>query len=231
MRLAVLDLTTHTEPLLQGLPRVGPQIRDWLGPVLPEAEFAIVDVATDGTPMPQVDGFDGLIVSGSEYGVYDDVPWIMPLRALLDATRAAGRPIFGICFGHQIMADTFGGKAKKAASGLAVGAMPFEAGGQVADAYFWHQDQVTRVPSGARVTGHAAHCPVGALDYDFPARSVQFHPEYDEVQLRALFERGRDVFIDGAAVDAALETFADADVAADLQAGETAAFFRRHIPR
>lgn len=197
---------------------------DWLQPALPEAEYIVADIAEGGAPMPELDSFDGVLLSGSEYGVYDDVPWMKPLRTFLEQTRVAGKPIFGICFGHQIMADVFGGKAEKAEVGNVVGARRF---GDV-DAHVWHQDQVTSVPPGARVTASAAHCPVGALAYDFPARSVQFHPEYTESHLREIFARGRDVLLDAAKADAALASFEKAQVATDLQAQETAAFFRQN---
>ena len=56
----------------------------------------------------------GIIISGSDKGVYDDTPWMQPLARVGWATaRAAGKPMFGVCFGHQIMADVFGGKAEK----------------------------------------------------------------------------------------------------------------------
>jgi len=58
---------------------------------------------------------------------------------------------------------------------------------------------------------------------------VQFHPEFSERQMRALFERGRDVIIDGDIADQAVASFEGAKVAADLQAKETAAFFRKHL--
>ena len=229
MRIAILDLTTHTEPLLSGLPNVGIQIENWLSPALPEAAFFSTEVATKNEPLPALSTFDGVVVSGSEYGVYDETPWMEPLREFLRSAKDAGKPIFGICFGHQIMADVFGGKAEKVESGYAVGVRTFDVAGKHVETHVWHQDQVTKIPPGAKVTGMTGYCPVGALDYDFPACSVQFHPEYSEHQLRSLFERGREIFIDGELADEAVKTFEGAKVAADLQSKETAAFFRKHL--
>ncbi|MEM7438939.1 MAG: type 1 glutamine amidotransferase [Pseudomonadota bacterium] len=229
MKIAVLDLTTHPAELA-GFPRVWEQIVAWLSPALPEAEMIPFDVAQGGAPLPKPADFDGLLLSGSEFGVYDDTPWMAPLRQLLLDTKAAGKPIYGICFGHQLMADTFGGKAEKAVQGNQLGARSFDLGGTAASAMVWHQDQVTAVPAGATVTGSASYCPVGALAYDFPAASVQFHPEYREPHLRQLY----DIFL-GSAVTAeeratALASFDDHTVAHDLQAQETAAFLRKHAP-
>lgn len=224
MKIAVLDLTTHPLPLLAGQPRVGAQVIGWARQGLPRADFVCHDIAEGGAPLPAPEDFDGLILSGSEFGVYDETPWMAPLRALLLATRAAGKPIFGICFGHQIMADTFGGRAERAHDPI-LGARRYTFGGRAVDVHVWHQDQVTAVPPGARVTGSADYCPVGALEYDFPAASVQFHPEYSEAHLRTLFDLFLGTAVSEEARAAALASFEGAQVAPDVAAAELAALF------
>jgi len=230
VRIAILDLTGHPLPLLEDMPRVGAQIESWLSPALPEAEYRSYDIEAGGEPLPDTDGFDGLLLSGSEYGVYDDRSWNGPLRQLLFDSKAARKPIYGICFGHQMMADTFGGRAEKAEIGNVVGARRFDFDDRSVDAHVWHKDQVTKVPPGASVTASADHCPVGALAYDFPAASVQFHPEYTQSHLRELFRRGagRDDFLSQNEADGAVASFQTTDVRADLMAAEVAAFFRSH---
>lgn len=230
MRIALLELTLHPLPLLEGLPRTAQQIRAWLEPHLPEARFSTVDVV-DGEALPQLGVFDGVVVGGSEFGVYDDTEWMRPLRDFLELCRDHAKPVFGICFGHQIMADVYGGKAEKAEIGNVVGARSFDYGGTSVDAFVWHQDQVTHVPPSAQVTGSADHCPVGALDYDFPARSVQFHPEYRASHLRELFVRGRDVFLAPQEADEALASIEMAHVPKDLAAAQAVDLFRKACGR
>ena len=138
MKIAVLDLTGHPTPMWEGLPRVGQQTVSWIGPAMPDAEIMQVDVTEGGAPMPAVEAFDGLLLTGSEFGVYDDTPWMEPLRQLLRDTKEAGKPIFGICFGHQIMADTFGGKAEKTAGGNVVGVRQYDLKGRTVDTHVWH---------------------------------------------------------------------------------------------
>lgn len=225
MRIAVLELTSHPLPLLEGMPRTAQQIQDWIAPHLPEARFAVAGVV-DGAPLPDCGDFDGVIIGGSEFGVYDDTEWMQPLREFLELCRDHCKPVFGICFGHQIMADVYGGRAEKADVGNIVGARPFDFAGASADAFVWHQDQVTQVPDSARVTGSASHCPVGALDYDFPARSVQFHPEYRADHLRDLFQRVRDVLLTPEQADASLSEVNAATVSDDLAARQAVELFR-----
>lgn len=225
MRIGVIDLTQHPQPLMAGMPRAGETIAAWLAPALPEADFVQHRVA-DGAPLPEAEGCDGLIVSGSEKGVYDQVPWMDPLRDLLLAARAAETPVFGICFGHQIMAETYGGTAEKSAAGMVIGARRFESGSGAVPAHVWHQDQVTRVPPGARVTAWADYCPIGALDYPHRAASVQYHPEYTRAGIDALLDRVTGHFVSEAQVKAARESMQGAEVAPDLATGQAAALFR-----
>ena len=229
MRIAVLDLAGHPLPLLEGLSRAGELIISWLSPALPEGVFRWYDVEQNGQKLPNLNTFDGVVISGSDHGVYDATPWNRSVRVFLLDCKRAGKPIFGICFGHQMMADTFGGHAENAKLGVSVGARAFQFGDSSHDAHVWHKDQVTIVPPNARITANASYCPVGALEYDFPATSVQFHPEYSEYQLCEIIRRSSDVFLSRAQADGAIESFAQTEVKPDLMAKETAAFFRKYI--
>ena len=228
MEIAILDLTGHPLPMLGNLPRASDLIIEWLLPSLPEAKFKCFDIAEKKQSLPHTTDFDGLLISGSEHGVYDFTSWNRPLRSLLIETKVALKPIFGICYGHQIIADTFGGRVEKADIGEIIGAKRFDFGSYSADAHVWHKDQVSIMPPQARITASALHCPVGALNYDFPAASVQFHPEFSEFQLRELFRRGVDHFLKKEQVLVAVESLDKANVCVGLRAEETAAFYRKY---
>ena len=165
-------------------------VAQWLGDALPEAQFISIS-AVQGDPLPAPDAFDGYVLTGSKFSVYEDIEWIHRLRAFVQSLGQQARPVFGICFGHQLMADAFGGKTARAEQGWGIGAQPYRyAVADVADgsALVFHQDQVVRLPPGATVAGGSDHCPFGALEYEFPALSVQYHPEFTPDYVRALAE-------------------------------------------
>lgn len=224
MKIAVLDLCVWLEEYQHDQARFGDVVATWAQRGLPDADFTVIDV-TGGAPLPEVSAFDGYILTGSEKGVYDEASWMQPLRDFLVVARDAGRPIFGICFGHQIMADVFGGKAEKVGD-QQVGVREFEVEGEAVKGHVWHQDQVTKVPPGARVIGSADYCPVAALAYDFPAMSVQFHPEYPADYVSTFLRRSRGEVLPAEATDAAVAQLDASTVEADLFAKQIGEFFR-----
>lgn len=226
MRIVVYDCVTG-DALTDKYGDTGSHVMGWIAPHLPEAELLAVHVAANA-PMPVPEAGLGVIVSGSEMGVYDSAPWIGPLRENLLAHRLAGTPIFGICFGHQIMADTFGGKAEKVTSGFAAGVRSFSAEQGEYDAYVAHQDQVTAAPPAARVAASAPYCPVAALAYDFPALSVQFHPEYNRAFATDLIDMFGAELMTPEQIRADRETLSR-PVPDSLYTAEVAAFFRKHL--
>lgn len=167
-------------------------------PSIEARSYAVVDGELPAAPGE----CDTWLITGSRHGVYDGLPWIEPLKAFLRRARAAGVPIIGICFGHQIMAEAFGGHAEKSAMGWGVGVQKYalaQPPGWMADApssvpvHVLHQDQVTAVPADATCIASSPFCEYAMLTYGDPqapeAISIQSHPEFDETFMRALIER------------------------------------------
>jgi GMP synthase-like glutamine amidotransferase len=226
MRIAILDLCVWLPEYQSGQAKFGDVIAAWALRGMPDDEFTVIYVE-QGQPLPNVTAFDGYILSGSDKGVYDDAPWMDPLRAFLLQAKDAGKPLFGICFGHQLMAEVFGGKAEKVGD-AEVGVRAFDVEGTIQTGHVWHQDQVTEIPPNATVIGSASYCPVAALSYDFPAMSVQFHPEYAPDYVSAFLQRSRGKILSAAVTDAAVAQFEASDVEADLFVRQAAKFFHGH---
>jgi GMP synthase-like glutamine amidotransferase len=69
--------------------------------------YTVVDLSM-GEPIPQADGFDTLVMMGGPMSVNDDLRYIRDEEALVREFVAAGKKIFGICLGAQIMAKALG---------------------------------------------------------------------------------------------------------------------------
>lgn len=129
---------------------------------------------------------DAYLVTGSPAGVYDPLPWIAPLMDFLRQAKGRTR-LAGVCFGHQIMAEAFGGQVIKSPKGWGVGlhtydvldAGRFIGGARQVSLIASHQDQVVTLPPGARVLAGSHFTPYAALAYDDGMSiSTQPHPEF-----------------------------------------------------
>lgn len=128
-----------------------------------------------------------IILSGGPESVYaDGAPGI-------DLALFAGDvPVFGICYGFQVMARALGGTVERTGGGeygatrLDVspdGSVLFGGLPQAFDVWMSHGDAVTAPPDGCRVTATTAGSPVAAFeDPDRRIAGVQFHPEVGHTQ-------------------------------------------------
>ncbi len=167
--------------------------------------------------LPDAARFSGLIVTGSSANVPTREPWILELERYLARAVSARVPVFGICFGHQLLGQALGGLVTKNPKGREIGTVAVELLGRDAlltgvrgplDANMTHVDSVVKLPPGAEVLARTALDDHAMIRFSETAWGVQFHPEMDAeivghyvaARRAALLEEG----LDAAAIAAAL---------------------------
>ncbi len=185
MKIGIL-MTGHAPDIVQ------PELGDYdamMARMLAGHGFAFETYAVvDGAFPPGADAADGWLVTGSKHGTYEDHAWIPPLEELIRDIVASNRPLVGICFGHQIIAQALGGKVIKHPDGWRVGATDYQIDGQPLTLNAWHQDQVIEAPEGAEIIGQAEGCAIAALRYGPNVFTVQPHPEFERGMMVGLIE-------------------------------------------
>lgn len=192
MKLGILETGAPPRALM---PRYGDYPRMFRRLLGDAYDYRTYDVAAGALPERPTD-CEAYVITGSPAGVYDDAPWISRLKGFLVAARGEAA-LVGICFGHQIMAEAFGGRVIKSPKGWGVGLHEYRVrrregwmdGAKTIRAAASHQDQVVEAPPGAEVVAASDFTPFGMLAYrDQPAISLQLHPEFEPAYSVALIE-------------------------------------------
>ena len=131
---------------------------------------------------------DGWLISGSKHGAYEDHRFIAPLEDLIREITQTDRPLVGVCFGHQIIAQALGGTVEKFDRGWAVGRHEYDINGTPLYLNAWHKDQITRLPEGAETVGSSDFCKYAMVHYKGNALTIQPHPEFNARTIDALLD-------------------------------------------
>lgn len=161
--------------------------------------------ATNAMEFPTHTQFCGAYVSPSFDGAYDDKDWIHREHEVLADLAATGMPIFGLCFGSQILASALCGRdqvfrrespeagfapieiAESAATDQICAGLP-----RKVDVFHWHWDEVKSGHRDIVVLASTPACRNQIWRHRTrPVWGVQPHPEIDQAQGREWLERCR----------------------------------------
>ncbi|MBF9232595.1 glutamine amidotransferase-related protein [Microvirga alba] len=186
MRIGILETGRNREHLTKRHGTYIDMFSALLSAVDPSLEFTSYGVLEDEWPA-SIHECDAWLLTGSRHTAFDRLPWMVRLEELLREMMAAGKPIIGICFGHQILAQALGGKVERAKVGWGLGPHSYsvdeipewmEGAPETICLNAVHQDQVTELPEGATVIASSPFCQNAILAYGDRALTFQAHPEF-----------------------------------------------------
>ncbi|MFM7861816.1 MAG: glutamine-hydrolyzing GMP synthase, partial [Candidatus Nitrosotenuis sp.] len=122
----------------------------------------------------------GVIFSGGPSSVYnDDSP--RPDSKVFELSL----PLLGICYGHQLIVDNFGGKVKRSNKEYGHSTLTIDSNtsllGGVGDslrAWMSHGDEAEKIPDNFKIIGHTERSQAAAIANEIKSiYGIQFHPE------------------------------------------------------
>jgi GMP synthase (glutamine-hydrolysing) len=202
--------TAEGRALLSAAGGVAPSVgyAKLLRELLPGAIVDICHPADAGANLPDkmgVEGYDGVAITGSTLNVYNGGPPIERQIEMVRTVLASGTPLFGSCWGLQVITVATGGSVRKNPKGREIGfarrirltasglAHPMYAGkDEVFDAVTVHMDEVEALSPGMHVLAGNAISQVQAAEVrcnGAVAWGVQYHPEYSLADMAATVRR------------------------------------------
>lgn len=149
-----------------------------------------------GEALPPPRAVAGAVITGSAAMVTDRTDWSERTAGWIRDAMDAQTPLFGVCYGHQLMAHALGGRVGWLPAGREIGTEAIARranveGGSVDAlpasfaAHTTHRQSVLEPPRGAEVLARSQRDPHQLLRYAPHALSSQFHPEFTAPIMRA----------------------------------------------
>ena len=185
---------------------------------LTPAQLDVVRVDA-GAELPPPDGVAGAVITGSAAMVTDRADWSERTAGWIRAALDAGTPMYGVCYGHQLMAHALGGTVGWLPAGREIGTQAVTRSPQVDGlgalpatfpVHTTHRQSVLKPPAGAEVLARSTRDPHQLLRYGPHALSSQFHPEFTAPVMRGYIAARADTLreegFDPAALEAEVQT-------------------------
>ncbi|MEV5574055.1 type 1 glutamine amidotransferase [Spirillospora sp. NPDC052269] len=221
MRALIIQHDSHAPSPVNGL-QSALTARGW--------EYEVHTFTGIGDRLPDPLGFDLVVPLGSVWTAHapEIAPVIEPELALIRRAHDAGVPVFGICFGGQLLATALGGRTERAAySEHGFVKVETEDQGLVPSGpWFQFHDDRWIAPPGARTVAGTGSAPQAFV----LGRSmgVQFHPEINPALLEHWIAGGGSAVLRAAGHDPAellAEVVTRAEETTALMDGLVEAFF------
>ena len=170
---------------------------------LARGELEAVDVQSGEVPSSHRD-YAGVLVTGSGAMVSDREAWSERAADWLRDAAHDGAHVFGICYGHQLLAHALGGEVGDNPRGREMGTVAIDLHPHAGDdplfaglparfaAQATHLQSVLAPPPGATVLAASDLDDAHAFRWGEDAWGVQFHPEFSAGHMRGYIAARRD---------------------------------------
>lgn len=170
-------------------------------------EAAVYRVADGEAPPADARGYAGVLITGSAAMVTERHAWSERTAGWLREAAQTGTPMFGICYGHQLLAHALGGEVGDNPNGREMGTVQVRLAEGAADdplfaglppafaAQTTHRQSVLRAPDGAAVLAASAQDGCQAFRWKRAVWGVQFHPEFAAAHMRGYVHARRDTLV------------------------------------
>lgn len=178
-----------------------------LNSILIEKENVIVSSPYKYENLPSLLNISGIIITGSHSMVTDNEKWSENLSNYIKEASYISLPILGICYGHQLIAKTFGGTVDYHPLGIEIGTKEIELTSEGKKdillgilpemflGHVTHSQSVTLLPSTATILAKNDFEMHHSFVINNNIWGVQFHPEFNKEVILAYIENQKNYLL------------------------------------
>ncbi|KAJ0077972.1 hypothetical protein Patl1_37096 [Pistacia atlantica] len=152
----------------------------------------------------EIGSYDGFVITGSCSDAHSNDVWICRLIALLKKLDSLKKKVLGICFGHQVLGRSLGGKTGRANKGWDIGVRTIQLSSSSSSSsklfssikipialsiIECHRDEIRELPAKAEVIAWSDKTGIEMFRYGDHMMGIQGHPEYTKDILLHLIDR------------------------------------------
>lgn len=147
-----------------------------------------------------LDECDAYLITGSKFSAYDKDLWIERLKEFVVELVDHRKKLIGICFGHQLIAQSLTGQVERSGKGWGVGVYSSHVKSHekwmlpVIDDFSLlvsHQDQVVKLPDSAKLIAANCFCQNASFMISDHVLTFQGHPEFSSNYLKYIMNKRR----------------------------------------
>ncbi|KIC47393.1 hypothetical protein RA28_07130 [Ruegeria sp. ANG-S4] len=199
MKLATLVTNTDFSAFAKARPLDDEKFAALIAEVRPDWDVTAFWVCKGEFP-DDIAAYDGVMITGSPASTTENAPWMQKLETLVEEIIENKIPLFGACFGHQIIAKSLGAPIVRNPEGWAHGRIethrvaqkPWSLPQKDLHLYGSHIEQVGALPHGADRVFESDGCPIAGFSIGNKVLTVQHHPEMTAEFIADLVEEYAD---------------------------------------
>lgn len=200
MKIAILDADHLSPSIIRRYGNYADKIIHLLSPMKSQLQNNITFSRYDATKrqLPKsLSEYNLYIITGSQYSTYENKQWIRDLEKLIIKIHNKKIKLIGICFGHQLIAQSLGGKVEKNPKGWELGITATH----ILNTYPWmepsreflftlvsHQDQIIQLPEDAIHFAETNLCKYSGYTIGNHILGMQCHPEFSKKYVRLIIQ-------------------------------------------
>ncbi|RDX34220.1 glutamine amidotransferase [Arcobacter sp. HD9-500m-PIT-SAG03] len=171
-------------------------MEDWIVNYIDDLNVNVINIQNKET-LPTIEECLGVIITGSHTMVTQEFSWSVSIEKFIRTLFTNNIPLLGICYGHQLIAKSLGGKVDYHEKGMELGCVEIKSNEHAKNdaifkyipssfnAHVIHSQSIIKLPKHAILLASNDFENTHAFKMEPCTWGVQFHPEFNDYIMKS----------------------------------------------